>query len=727
MIFEQLEQRSMLTITSMTVDGVQSDNSIQEPAGKDLMVPIDATDDSGDAISYAITSSNPDVTVTPVTGDTYLTLNVNGTSSTGTAYSGTLTFKLFDSLAPNTVSTIETQITAGLWNNTTFARILNSLSSLMIAQGNFTSTGGNNGDGNQYDDEINSQLTFDNQGVIAWANAGPNTNDLEYFVTGVDEPGTTTPLTQSDLSANQQSLDYRYTIFGQLVDGLSTFNTMMNSTLVPNPNDVEGGVEQTSLPSPLINVTSASIVTNTQDTVLEVSAPTSAAGETSTISIVGTEANGATAEQAFTVNVVGNTIIDPPFLGTISSTGIVSATENTPLTITLPTTNPDGATLEYQIVDPTTGAAPANVTIGAINPTTGQVTLTPAAGFTGSISLLAEVAGTNSANTSPDTEPFTLTVNAAVTPNPPTDLIATALATNEIGLTWTAPTSNITGYDVYRGTTSGGESSTPLNSTPLSATATSYDDLTAAAGTQYFYTVQAIDSTAASSPSLEANTTTPSSGLAAPTVPTNLTASVASATELDLSWTAGSGGGTVTGYNVYRGTTPGGESTTPLNSTPLSPSTTTYQDTTVTTGTTYYYVVQAVDSTVASPSSNEATATPSNTLSLTAPTNLTASAVSATEIDLSWTAAASSAVTGYNVFRGTTAGDESITPLNSTPLSSGTTTFQDTTVTAGTTYYYVVEAIDNGVTTNTSGELNSNEARPRCPPARRAPPRRRRH
>ncbi len=549
-LFEQLEDRSMLTITTLTVDGVQSDNSIQAPAGKDLMVPIAAVDSGGDAITYSVTSSNSNVTVTPVSGDTYLTLNVSGTTSGGTAYSGQLVFKLFDSLTPNTVSTIESQVNSGAWNNTSFARILNSLSSLMIAQGNFTSSGGNNGDGQQYNDEFNSKLTFDSQGMLAWANAGADTNDLEYFISGVDVPGSSTPLDQSQMATDRESLDYRYTIFGQLVSGLDIYNDLINETLVSNPNDVEGGVEQTSLPSPLITVSSASITTNTQDTVLDVYAPASAAGQSSTISITATEANGAVAENAFTVNVVSNTIVDPPYLDSISS--LVSTTENTPVTITLPVTNPDGATLDYNIVDSGTGGAPANVTIGAFDSSTGQVTLTPDTGFTGEISLLAEVAGSNSANTSNDTQKFTLSVDAPTTPNAPTNLTASAVASNDIHLSWTAPSSNITGYYVYRGTTSGGESSTPLNSTPLSASVTSFDDQTVSAGTQYYYKIQAIDSTAASSLSSEANATTSSTGPTAPTAPTNLAVAVVSASELDLSWTASSG--TVTGYNIYRGT-----------------------------------------------------------------------------------------------------------------------------------------------------------------------------
>jgi hypothetical protein len=67
------------------------------------------------------------------------------------------------------------------------------------------------------------------------------------------------------------------------------------------------------------------------------------------------------------------------------------------------------------------------------------------------------------------------------------------------------------------------------------------------------------------------------------------------------------------GYNVLRGTTPGGESATPLNGAPIT--TTSYTDVTVTLGAspiTYYYVVQAVEAVgtviVTSPSSSEASA-----------------------------------------------------------------------------------------------------------------------
>jgi fibronectin type 3 domain-containing protein len=71
-----------------------------------------------------------------------------------------------------------------------------------------------------------------------------------------------------------------------------------------------------------------------------------------------------------------------------------------------------------------------------------------------------------------------------------------------------------------------------------------------------------------------------------------------------LQWTSSTTSGVT--YNVYRGTSPGGESTTPLN--PSAISTTMYTDIAITPGQQYYYTVEALDSAGTSPASNEVSA-----------------------------------------------------------------------------------------------------------------------
>jgi hypothetical protein len=91
-----------------------------------------------------------------------------------------------------------------------------------------------------------------------------------------------------------------------------------------------------------------------------------------------------------------------------------------------------------------------------------------------------------------------------------------------------------------------------------------------------------------------------------------------------------------------------------------------------------------------------------------APTGLTATAA-AGAVNLSWTAA-SGTITGYNVYRGTATGGESSAPLNATPLAAGVTSFHDTSVVAGNTYFYVVQAIDGPAVS-----ANSNQASAKVP------------
>lgn len=74
-----------------------------------------------------------------------------------------------------------------------------------------------------------------------------------------------------------------------------------------------------------------------------------------------------------------------------------------------------------------------------------------------------------------------------------------------------------------------------------------------------------------------------------------------------LTWTASSSAGVV-GYNIYRGTSPGGESATPINTGgPVAG--TAYTDVTAGSGITYFYFLRATDGTNLSPASTEVSAT----------------------------------------------------------------------------------------------------------------------
>jgi hypothetical protein len=93
----------------------------------------------------------------------------------------------------------------------------------------------------------------------------------------------------------------------------------------------------------------------------------------------------------------------------------------------------------------------------------------------------------------------------------PQTIALSGTGTHDVILTWTASVSSgVAGYYVYRGTTSGGEGATPLNSTPITATA--YYDTSVQAGATYYYTVTTLssDETTQSAASSEASAAVPS-------------------------------------------------------------------------------------------------------------------------------------------------------------------------------------------------------------------------
>jgi outer membrane protein assembly factor BamB len=87
------------------------------------------------------------------------------------------------------------------------------------------------------------------------------------------------------------------------------------------------------------------------------------------------------------------------------------------------------------------------------------------------------------------------------------------------------------------------------------------------------------------------------------------------------------------------------------------------------------------------------------------PTNLAATAISSSQINLSWTASSTGGVT-YSIFRSTTAG---FTPSSANQIASGVsgTTYSSTGLTASTTYYYLVEAVDSGGASTPSNQASA--------------------
>ena len=174
-----------------------------------------------------------------------------------------------------------------------------------------------------------------------------------------------------------------------------------------------------------------------------------------------------------------------------------------------------------------------------------------------------------------------------------------------------------------------------------------------------------------------------------PAAPADLTATPGNAV-VTLAWTASTG---ATGYNVKRATTSGGPYT--QLAAPTSP---TYVDSSVTNDTAYYYVVSALNAAGESANSAQASATPTATgVPPAVPTNLAATPGD-TQVSLTWSA--SSGATSYNVKRSGTSGG----PYTQIAASTSTS-YTDTALTNGTTYYYVVSAVNSAGASANSAQV----------------------
>jgi fibronectin type 3 domain-containing protein len=259
-------------------------------------------------------------------------------------------------------------------------------------------------------------------------------------------------------------------------------------------------------------------------------------------------------------------------------------------------------------------------------------------------------------------------------PAVPADLTATP-GNAVVTLAWTAST-GATAYNVKRASTDGGPYT--LLAQLAAATSNGYTDSSVTNGTVYYYVASSLNAAGESANSAQASATPKAPGVP-PAAPTNLTAT-AGDTQVSLTWSASSG---ATGYNVKRATIDGGPYTQLA-----APTSNGYTDSSVTNGTAYYYVVSALNATGESANSAQASATPQAPgVPPAAPTNLTATAGD-TQVSLTWSA--SSGATSYNVKRSGTSGG----PYTQIAASTSTS-YTDTALTNGTTYYYVVSAINS--------------------------------
>ncbi len=113
---------------------------------------------------------------------------------------GDITVQLFAEKTPQTVNNFVFLAREGFYDSVTFHRVIPNF----MAQGGDPTGTGTGGPGYRFADEIHKSLRHDSPGILSMANAGPNTNGSQFFLTHVPTPW----------------LDGKHTVFGKVTSGM---------------------------------------------------------------------------------------------------------------------------------------------------------------------------------------------------------------------------------------------------------------------------------------------------------------------------------------------------------------------------------------------------------------------------------------------------------------------------------------------------------------------------
>ena len=389
---EALEDRQLLTAT------LQAISNLAVPAQQGYTQPLLANPGATNPQAFTVTSSNPDIAASIVQGQ-FWTLGISYTDpvTPTNSFTGNLTFELFKQLTPHTVTKIDQFTNDNYYVNTGkfFPRIVSNFGGtpfVVVQGGSATLTGsGNSGQpGTPFANENLQQLPLSGINQIALANSGgTNSNDTQFFInTG---------------SLNSQ-LGYGFTVFGQLLTGVSTLGQM---TQVPVMNNTVTG--EHSQPVNPLTISSATLANTNPNGVVLLDTTQAKQGEKATITVTATDpADHSTVTQSFVVTVgkyggpASPSINFRPFAN--ATTASVPEDSSGPVQLNGKSGYPNNSTpgtLTYQLL-----SQPTHGTISNFNASTGTFTYTANKGFLGSDALQYQVTATG-----PQTTPATTTSN----------------------------------------------------------------------------------------------------------------------------------------------------------------------------------------------------------------------------------------------------------------------------------------------------------------------------
>jgi cyclophilin family peptidyl-prolyl cis-trans isomerase len=373
-----------LVVVAAPASAVEFDlvtTSITMPTDRTFQMPLTASDPSGGPLTFSMVSIKPKVLASAIapSSNPSLVLNVSGVDSNNTPFTGTMVLQLYQDLMPLTTARIITLVNSNFYNGLTFYRVVQDF----VCQG-----GNKTGTGATIDDEYVATLQFTGFGQLAMANAGHGTSDSEIFITDPDA-SVDNPTDQSP-----QYLDFSYNLFGQLTRGFDVEEKIMGTA-----------VDTNDMPLTPVVINTATITNDTQAAVLRLAAGTTFTG-TVAVTVKVMNASKESVETNLTVNVIPNTVTDPPFFGPIPDS--ITITQGQAASFILETTDIDGDQLSFSLEDTATGQYPTYLQQANFNPA-GHLWLVPDLTVTGTVNLAIGVTDSQNSQLS-DTKDFSVVI-----------------------------------------------------------------------------------------------------------------------------------------------------------------------------------------------------------------------------------------------------------------------------------------------------------------------------
>ena len=377
------------------------------PALQGYTVPLLASSSDVFPQNYVTESSNPDIAVTVPQGN-FWTVGVAYTdpNTPANSFTGSLTFQLFQSLTPTTVSEITSLTTNNYFVSTGnyLSRIVTGFptpTGYVVQGGSPTLTGEEDSPPVTFANEDVQQLAFTGTDQLAMANTGqPNSNSSQFFIT---------------TGSPNAALGYNYTIFGQLVSGQAT---LAQITQIPVMQNSYLGGEDSEPVNPL-TITSTTMSDTDPDGVAIIDTTQAKPGETAVITVYAIDPSGTHVAQTFDVTVGA-------YAGPTSSSTIGNVNFK-PYANPTTASGPIDTAVQVQLVgqnafpDPTAtvpltyglASNPKHGTISNFNSSTGTFTYTPNSGFAGTDTFQYEVeaTGPNSSAATAVSNPGTVTIS----------------------------------------------------------------------------------------------------------------------------------------------------------------------------------------------------------------------------------------------------------------------------------------------------------------------------